>query len=35
MYLRRCARRVAQRTQGSDRRKKAIKLLAKAHQKIR
>jgi putative transposase len=35
MYLRRCARRVARRTQGSNRRKKAIKLLAKAHQKIR
>ncbi len=34
-YLRRCARQVARRKQGSHRRKKAVKLLAKAHQHIR
>jgi putative transposase len=34
-HLRRCARRVARRKKGSHRRKKAVKLLAKAHQHIR
>jgi putative transposase len=34
-YLRRCQRRVARRKKGSHRRKKAVKLLAKAHQKVR
>jgi putative transposase len=34
-YLRRCARPVARRKKGSHRRKKAAKLLAKAHQHIR
>jgi putative transposase len=34
-YLRRCQRRVARRKKGSNRRKKAGKLLAKAHLKIR
>jgi putative transposase len=34
-YLRRCQRRVARRKKGSNGRKKAVKLLAKAHQKIR
>jgi putative transposase len=34
-YLRRCQRRVARRKKGSNRRKKAVKLLAKAHQHIR
>jgi putative transposase len=34
-YLRRCQRRVARRKQGSHRRKKAVKLLAKAHQKVK
>jgi putative transposase len=33
--LRRCQRRVARRKKGSNRRRKAVKLLAKAHQKIR
>jgi putative transposase len=34
-YLRRCQRRVARRKKGSNRRRKAIKLLAKAHQHVR
>jgi putative transposase len=34
-YLRRCQRRVARRKKGSNRRRKAVKLLAKAHQKTR
>jgi putative transposase len=34
-YLRRCQRRVARRKQGSNRRRKAVKLLAKAHQTVR
>jgi putative transposase len=34
-YLRRRQRRVARRTKGSNRRRKAVKLLAKAHQHIR
>jgi putative transposase len=34
-YLRRCQRRVARRKQGSHRRGKAVKLLAKAHQTMR
>ncbi len=34
-YLRLCQRRVAGRKKGSHRRKKAVKLLAKAHQKVR
>jgi putative transposase len=34
-YLRRCQRRIARRKLGSHRRKKAVKLLARAHQKIR
>ncbi|HEV8191919.1 MAG TPA: transposase [Ktedonobacterales bacterium] len=34
-YLRRCQRRVARRTKGGSRRRKAVQLLAKAHQKIR
>ncbi len=34
-YLRRCQRRVARRKKGSNRRRKAMKLLAKAHQHIR
>src|SRR5262249_39575078 len=34
-YLRRCQRRVARRKKGSNRRKKAINLLAKAHQKVK
>jgi putative transposase len=34
-YLRRCQRRVARRKQGSHRRRKAVVLLAKAHQHIR
>ncbi len=34
-YLRRCQRRVARRTKGSHRRRKAVALLAKAHQHIR
>jgi putative transposase len=33
-YLRRCQRRVARRTKGSHRRRKAVALLAKAHQHI-
>ncbi|HEY7094151.1 MAG TPA: transposase, partial [Ktedonobacterales bacterium] len=33
-YLRRCQRRVSRRKKGSNRRKKAVKLLAKAHQKV-
>jgi putative transposase len=33
-YLRRCQRRVARRKQGSHRRRKAVVLLAKAHQRI-
>jgi putative transposase len=33
-YLRRCQRRVARRKKGSNRRRKAVKLLAKAHQHI-
>jgi putative transposase len=34
-YLRRCQRRVARRQKGSHRRKKAVKLLAKAHLKVK
>jgi putative transposase len=34
-YLRRCQRRVARRKKGSHRRKQAVKLLAKAHQKVK
>jgi putative transposase len=34
-YLRRSARRVARRKQGSHRRRKAVQLLARAHQKVR
>jgi putative transposase len=34
-YLRRCQRRVARRTKGSHRRNKAVKLLAKAHLKVK
>jgi putative transposase len=34
-YLRRCARRVSRRKRGSNRRKKAVKLLAKAHLKVK
>jgi putative transposase len=34
-YLRRCQRRVSRREKGSNRRRKAIKLLAKAHQTVR
>jgi putative transposase len=34
-YLRRCARRAARRKQGSHRRKKAVKLLAKAYQTVK
>jgi putative transposase len=34
-YLRRCQRRVARRKPGSHRRKKAVKLLARAHLKVR
>jgi putative transposase len=34
-YLRRCQRRVARRKKGSNRLRKAVKLLAKAHQHIR
>jgi len=34
-YLRHCQRRVARRKRGSRRRKKAVKLLAKAHQHVR
>jgi putative transposase len=34
-YLRRCARRVARRKKGTHRRRKAVKLLAKAYQKVR
>jgi putative transposase len=34
-YLRRCARRVARRKKGSNRRTKAVKLLAKAHLKVK
>jgi putative transposase len=34
-YLRRCQRRVARRRKGSNRRKKSVNLLAKAHQKVR
>jgi putative transposase len=34
-YLRRCQRLVARRIKGSNRRRKAVKLLAKAHQKVR
>jgi putative transposase len=34
-YLRRCARRVARRKKGSNRRKKAVKLLAKAHLNVK
>jgi putative transposase len=33
-YLRRCQRRVARRTKGSNRRKNAVKLLARAHLKV-
>ncbi len=33
-YLRRCQRRVARRNKGSNRRRKAVKLLAKAHQHL-
>jgi putative transposase len=34
-YLQRCQRRVARRTMGSHRRRKAVKLFAKAHQKVK
>ncbi len=34
-YLRRCQRRVTRRQQGSNRRKKAVKLLGKAHLKVK
>jgi putative transposase len=34
-YLRRCARRVARRKKGSNRRKKMVNLLAKAHLKVK
>jgi putative transposase len=34
-YLRRCTRRVARRKKGSNRRRKAVKLLSKADQKVR
>jgi putative transposase len=34
-YLRRCQRRVFRRKQGSNRRRKAMKLLAKAHMKVK
>jgi len=34
-YLRRCQRRVSRRKKGSNRRRKAVHLLAKAHQKVR
>jgi putative transposase len=34
-YLRRCQRRVARRKKGSNRRRKAVNLLAKAHQKVK
>jgi putative transposase len=34
-YLRRCQRRVARRKKGSHRRRKAVKLLAKAHQTVK
>jgi putative transposase len=34
-YLRRCQRRVARRQKGSNRRKKAVNLLAKAHQQVK
>jgi len=34
-YLRRCQRRIARRTKGSNRRRKAVALLGKAHQHIR
>jgi putative transposase len=34
-YLRRCARRVARRKLGSHRRRKAVRLLAKAHQTVK
>ncbi|HEV8192434.1 MAG TPA: transposase [Ktedonobacterales bacterium] len=34
-YLRRCQRRVSRRTKGSNRHKKAVKLLAKAHLKVK
>jgi putative transposase len=34
-YLRRCQRRVARRTKGNKRRRKAVKLLAKAYQKVK
>jgi putative transposase len=34
-YLRRCARRVARRKKGSHRRRKAVKLLARAHLKVK
>jgi putative transposase len=34
-YLRRCQRRVARRKQGTNRRRKAVNLLAKAHQQVR
>jgi putative transposase len=34
-YLKRCQRRVSRRMKGSKRRQKAVKLLAKAHQKVR
>jgi putative transposase len=35
VYLRRCQRRVARRKKGSNRRRKAVKLLAKAHLKVK
>jgi putative transposase len=35
VYLRRCQRRVARRTKGSHRRRKAVNLLAKAHLKVK
>jgi putative transposase len=34
-YLRRCQRRVARRKKGSNRRREAVKLLGKAHQRVR
>jgi putative transposase len=34
-YLRRCQRQVARRKKGSNRRRRAVKLLAKAHQKVK
>jgi len=34
-YLAKCQRRVSRRTKGSNRRRKAVRLLAKAYQKVR